>query len=201
MARERPSLGPLFISLLGGFQAAGPKAANILVLERKKTRALLAMLALDLGHMVPRGKIATLLWAEQSEDTARHALRQCLLDLRQVLAKAKLEAIRAEADLIGLEPSRVVVDAARFESQIAHGIPEALEDAVALYRGDLLEGFSLKEPAFEDWHAHASPQRHCGPQAHAAGAVIIPQPQLQLAPAQRLQPHALLSTSFMTCLL
>jgi DNA-binding SARP family transcriptional activator/tetratricopeptide (TPR) repeat protein len=101
--------------------------------------------------MVPRGKIATLLWAEQSEDAARHALRQCLLDLRQVLATAKLEALRAEADLIGLEPSRVVVDAARFESQIAHGTPEALQAAVALYRGDLLEGFSLKEPAFEDW--------------------------------------------------
>jgi DNA-binding SARP family transcriptional activator len=122
-----------------------------LLLERKKTRALLAMLALDPGHMLPRGKITTVLWPEQSEDAARHALRQCLLDLRQVLAKANLKAIRAEGDLIGLDPSRVVVDTARFEHQVAHGTPEALQDAVALYCGDLLEGFNVKEPAFEDW--------------------------------------------------
>ena len=89
MGRERPSPGPLFISLLGGFQAAGPKAADVLLLERKKTRALLAMLALDPGSMMPRGKIAALLWAEQSEDAARHALRQCLLDLRQVLGQGE----------------------------------------------------------------------------------------------------------------
>ena len=70
-----------------------------------------------------RGKITTLLWGEQSEDAARHALRQCLLDLRQVLTKAKLEALRVEADLIGLEASAVVVDAERFERHIAQGTP------------------------------------------------------------------------------
>jgi len=91
------------------------------------------------------------LWAEQSEDAARHALRQCLLDLRQALTKANIAAIRAEADLIGLEPSMVVVDAVRFERKVAEGTPEALEEAAVLYRGDLLEGFSIKEPAFEDW--------------------------------------------------
>ena len=151
MSRRRPGPGSLFVNLLGGFQAAGPDVADLLLLERKKTRALLAVLALDPGHMMPRGKITTLLWPEESEDAARHALRQCLLDLRHVLAKAGLEAIRAEADLIGLDPSRVVVDAVRFERQVAHGTPETLQDAVALYRGDLLEGFSVKEPAFEDW--------------------------------------------------
>lgn len=151
MRRSRTSRGRLFVRLLGGFQTAGPDPAHPLVLERNKTRALLAVLALDLGEMMPRGKLTALLWAEQREDAARHALRQSLLDLRQVLARASVDAIRTEADLIGLDPSRVVVDAARFERQIAHGSPEALEEAVTLYRGDLLEGFSLKERAFEDW--------------------------------------------------
>src|SRR5262249_7450271 len=100
MSRSSSSLGRLFVNLLGGFQAAGPQADNLLVLERKKTRALLAMLALDPGKTIPRGKVTTLLWADQSEDAARHALRQCLLDLRSVLAKANLEVIRAEGDLI-----------------------------------------------------------------------------------------------------
>jgi DNA-binding SARP family transcriptional activator len=122
-----------------------------LLLERRKTRALLAMLALDPGHTMLRGKIAALLWGEQDEDAARHALRQCLLDLRQVLAKTNLPALRVEGDAIGLEPSRLVVDVARFERQVAHGTPGALQEAVTLYRGDLLEGFSVKEQAFEDW--------------------------------------------------
>src|SRR5262249_45076341 len=38
-----------------------------------------------------------------------------------------------------------------FERQLDEGTPEALELAAALYRGDLLEGFGLRDPAFEDW--------------------------------------------------
>jgi DNA-binding SARP family transcriptional activator len=151
MSRVGTNRGRLFVKLFGGFQTAGPRPETLLVLERTKTRALLAVLALVLGEMVPRGKLTALLWAEQSEDAARHALRQSLLDLRQALAKAGVNAIRTEADLIGLEPSSVVVDAVHFERQVAHGGPEALREAVTLYRGDLLEGFSLKERAFEDW--------------------------------------------------
>src|SRR5262249_30151515 len=106
---------------------------------------------LDPGKTIPRGKVTTLLWADQSEDAARHALRQCLLDLRSVLAKANLEVIRAEGDLIGLDQSKIVVDAASLERHIAHGPPEPLHEPVILYRGDLLEGFSVREQGFEDW--------------------------------------------------
>ena len=144
-------MGSLFVNLLGGFQAAGPRAENVLLFERKKARALLAVLALDPGRMMPRGKLTALLWEEQSEEVARHGLRQCLLDLRQALAKRKIEAVQTEGDSIGLVRSRVVVDVACFERHLAHGTPKALEDAVALYRGDLLEGFSLEERTFEDW--------------------------------------------------
>jgi tetratricopeptide (TPR) repeat protein len=45
----------------------------------------------------------------------------------------------------------VVVDTVRFEHQVACGTPEALQEAVALYHGELLEGFSVNEPTFEDW--------------------------------------------------
>ena len=31
------------------------------------------------------------------------------------------------------------------------GTPEALEQAAALYRGDLLDGIGMRDPAFEDW--------------------------------------------------
>ena len=34
---------------------------------------------------------------------------------------------------------------------MGEGTPEALEQAVELYRGDLLEGLTLQEPPFEEW--------------------------------------------------
>ena len=34
---------------------------------------------------------------------------------------------------------------------MAEGTPEALARAAALYQGDLLSGFSVNEPLFEEW--------------------------------------------------
>src|ERR1700752_4211430 len=115
MSRGTKSPGSLFISLLGGFRVAGPHAENVLLLDRKKTRAVLAVLALAPGRMVSRARLTALLWSEHSEDVARHGLRQCLLDLRHALAKGEIAAIRAEGDLIGVEPSKTVVDVAHFD--------------------------------------------------------------------------------------
>ena len=98
-----------------------------------------------------RGKLTALLWADQSEDVARHSLRQCLLDLRHALSKANVDAIRADGDLISLQPSSVVVDVASFERLTNQSTTNALNQAMSLYQGDLLEGFSLDEQAFEDW--------------------------------------------------
>lgn len=151
MGRGHRDPGSLFVNLLGGFSVAGPGPEDLLPFERKKSRALLAVLALEPGRMVPRGRLTSLLWNEHSEDAARHALRQCLHDLRQSLERAHIEAIRAKGDLIGVDPNKVVVDVARFERHIAQGAVEGLEEAVALYRGDLLEGFSLEESSFEEW--------------------------------------------------
>ena len=39
----------------------------------------------------------------------------------------------------------------RFEELVARSTPEDLEQAIALYRGDLLDGFSLNEEPFEEW--------------------------------------------------
>src|SRR5262245_11711459 len=151
MSRGTKYSGSLFISLLGGFRVAAPQAENVLLLDRKKTRALLAVLALDLGRMVSRAKLTALLWPEQSEDIARHGLRQCLLDLRHALARGTVEAIRAEGDVIGLEPSKIVVDVARFERFAGQGTAAALKEAIGLYHGDLLEGFTVDEGPFEAW--------------------------------------------------
>jgi tetratricopeptide (TPR) repeat protein len=53
--------------------------------------------------------------------------------------------------VIGLEPSRIVVDVARFDRLTGRGDTAAFSEAMSLYQGDLLEGFSVDEPSFEDW--------------------------------------------------
>jgi hypothetical protein len=44
----------------------------------------------------------------------------------------------------------VDVDAARFEQLVADGRPAALEQAVGLYRAELLAGLTLAERPFEE---------------------------------------------------
>ena len=52
---------------------------------------------------------------------------------------------------MSLDPAAVDVDVVRFEEDVAQPGVDAMERAVELYRGDLLEGFEVKEAAFEHW--------------------------------------------------
>src|SRR5258708_1785895 len=128
MGQGHTSPASLHINLLGGLQGAGPRPEDLLLLERKKTRALLAILAIEGGGLVPGVRLTPLLWDEQSEDVAGHGFGQSLLDLRRALPRHNIDAIRADSDLIGLDPATVAVDVVRFEHLVVHGTPDALEE-------------------------------------------------------------------------
>src|SRR5262245_30588189 len=140
----------LSLSLLGGFQARLDPGPN-LTLPTRKTQALLAYLALPLGQAHSRDKLAALLWGGIREESARASLRQALFAIRRALAEAEGDVLRQEADTLALVTGAVDVDAAAFERLVAHGAPESLARAAALYRGDLLSGFALDEAPFEEW--------------------------------------------------
>ena len=59
--------------------------------------------------------------------------------------------LRVEGATIALNPDAVDVDAMTFERLVSERTPEALAQAVELYRGDLLDGLTLQEPPFEEW--------------------------------------------------
>src|SRR5262249_53744928 len=82
---------------------------------------------------------------------ARSNLRHTLFTIRQAVRGLSPEVLLAEAQAVALEPAAVDVDAVTFEKLVAEGTAEAFERAVALYQGDLLEGLSVDEPAFEEW--------------------------------------------------
>lgn len=140
----------LSLILLGGFQARLP-SGGMLTLPKKKAQALLAYLALRPGQAHPRDKLATLLWGDTGEEQARHSLRQTLFALRQALPMTTPPCLLVTDETIALNPASVDVDVATFTRLVAEGTPRALEQAVALYQGDLLEGLGVKEEAFEEW--------------------------------------------------
>src|SRR5215813_389724 len=138
----------LRVRVLGDFEArvgTGPA----LSLSSRKSRALLAYLAVIGQHPQTREKLAALLWGEVPEEQARQSLRKALWDLRHALADAEPPPLSTGSETIALITE--TVDALQFEALMLDGRPDALRDAMALYRGDLLEGLRVDEPSFEEW--------------------------------------------------
>jgi len=142
-------MGRLNLALLGGFQGRLGAAAP-LRLPTRKTKALLAFLALPPGRSHPREKLASLLWGGMPEPQARQGLRQSLFALRKAVGVPP-RALLVDGETVALNPSAVDVDVAEFERQVAEGTPAALDRAAALYRGEFLEGLALQEAPFEEW--------------------------------------------------
>lgn len=140
----------LTLRLLGGFEVQGG-GGQPLTVPTRKAQALLAYLAFTAGQTHPRDKLASLLWADTPPGAARNALRQTLFVLRKALGPAKLAMLVVTGDGITLPSETVRTDVAAFERAVRQGTPSALEEAVGLYRGDLLAGVSAASASFEDW--------------------------------------------------
>ena len=143
-------MASLELRLLGRFEAR-LKGGPAIDLPTKKTQLLLAYLALTPGESHAREKLTALLWSDRGDEQAHHSLRNALLALRKELGDAEPPPLLAERETIGLDADAVEVDAVTFVNLVAAGTHEALEQASALYRGELLEGISVRDPPFEEW--------------------------------------------------
>ena len=137
------------LSLFGGFEIGGDSNARPSL--TRKARAMLAYLALQSGHSQSREKLAALLWGGNGDLQARVNLRQTLSAIRKAIPSSNGGRFLTDGDSIVLNLDDFDLDVARFEELAAGTTPEQLEQAIDLYRGDLLDGFSLKEELFEDW--------------------------------------------------
>lgn len=135
------------LSLLGSLDLRASDGRQILsVLAQPKRVALLAYLASNRDY-VRRDTLLGLFWPESDEEHARHALRQSLYTLRRSLGPRVL-ASRGDEELT-IDVDHLECDVTAFEQAVRDGRAEA---AVALYKGDLLEGFFLSDaPEFEKW--------------------------------------------------
>ena len=155
------------ISLLGPFEVT-IDGAPVTTFAYAKVRALLAYLAVESERPHPRAELATLLWPDQPERTARGSLSQALTTLRNALGDKTAErpVLLADAQSVQLDPdSAIEVDVTQFlallrasEAHAHHSwrtcapCSERLQQALGLYRGHFLADFSIADSAvFEEW--------------------------------------------------
>src|SRR5262252_3825683 len=140
----------LYLRLFGTLQFE-TDGGRVFVLPTKKTKALLAYLALYGGQPHERAKLAALLWEDSGEMQARESLRQSLSLLRKVLSPAHAHALITRGDTVELKSGALLVDAVEFGRLVADGEVASLGQAVQLYQGKFLEGFDLRGSEFEGW--------------------------------------------------
>jgi predicted ATPase/DNA-binding SARP family transcriptional activator len=193
----------LSILLLGPFQVT-LDGQPVTAFESDKVRALLAYLAVEADRPHRREKLAGLLWPDWPERSARTNLRGALSNLRATIGdrlpagseKGSPSFLLVSQQTIQFNAgSDAAVDVLAFNQLLgdltSSDSPESmrrLEEAVALYRGAFLEGFSLPDStAFEEWMLFEGErlQRLAVEALHTLGEWHAQQGQLELA-----LPHA-----------
>ncbi len=162
-------MGEIRLLLLGGFELRAP-GDHAIRIALKKAKALLAFLALKPGQRHARDRLSALLWEESREAQARLSLRQALVNLRKALPNAE-QILAADAGTVSLLPDSIEVDVLAFERLLAADTPESLVEAMGLYQGEFLEGFTSRSMTFEDWLM--AERSHLREQALAAMARLL----------------------------
>src|SRR5262249_3352379 len=133
------------LTLFGGFRAR-LATGQAIDLPGQKDRALLAILALPAGASHSRDKLPSLLWSDRGDQQARDSLKHALTRLRQCLEPVSPSRIVADRQSVKLDATGFAIDVSRFERLLGDKTPASLEEATALYRGDLLEGIGIRDP-------------------------------------------------------
>jgi predicted ATPase/DNA-binding SARP family transcriptional activator len=144
------------IGLLGGLEVLDDDERELPV-AGAKLRALIAVLALHAGRVVPTEQLVDALWGESPPTAVRNGLQGLASKLRRALGASDLVAMRGEG--YALELPADAVDVHRYEQLVASGreaaadgdlgrAAERLAEADALWRGDALADF-----AYEDFAA------------------------------------------------
>jgi DNA-binding SARP family transcriptional activator len=136
-----PGTPPLAISLLGPF-AVRVNGAQLPRLRWRKGEAILTVLTLRHDRPVGRTWLAGLLWPDCAESQGLATLRRYLTDLRRALGPEACRLHSPTPSSLALDLAGATVDLLTFDAAIAQGDDESLGEAVAVYRGPLLEGWT-----------------------------------------------------------
>jgi DNA-binding SARP family transcriptional activator/Tfp pilus assembly protein PilF len=158
---------------------------NPIKVDTRKAIALIAYLVVE--KSATRDTLASLLWADSSQDKARAALRRTLSALRRATGGDYISADRNMVSLVGDITSDHEIMSSELAATTDHDHSETdvcglcvphLRRATGLYRGDFLQGFSIRSsPDFEDWTRNIaeSTRRRAGEAFNRLGAALASQ--------------------------
>jgi DNA-binding SARP family transcriptional activator len=135
------------LQLLGNLAIVAPSLASGAPSRRRRSLALLALVASAAPRPIGREKLLAYLWPESDPDHGGNSLRQTLFGLRRDLGEDVF--LKESGKDIQLDPARITVDLWEFNDAVAR------QDAgrvVELYGGPFLDGFQNAElPEFSRW--------------------------------------------------
>jgi DNA-binding SARP family transcriptional activator len=108
----------------------------------QKARALLAYLVMHRGKDVARERLLDLFWPDVDPDRARDSLRTALYSIRRSVRTAGVDSdalLSSNKSIVRWNPE-TLLDVDRFVELTEDGAGDSLSEALALYRGDFLEG-------------------------------------------------------------
>jgi predicted ATPase/DNA-binding SARP family transcriptional activator len=119
-----------------------------------RLRGLLAALALEPGHVVPKATLVDWIWGENPPPGAANALQRLVSRLRKVLPDGLIEG-QADGYRLAVDPD--AVDAVRFERLLGQARSDSdprraglLREALALWRGAAMQDVGLQDSAAFD---------------------------------------------------
>ncbi|HVE34383.1 MAG TPA: BTAD domain-containing putative transcriptional regulator, partial [Gemmatimonadaceae bacterium] len=131
--------------VLGHVALTGPTGQLLRRASQQRRMALLALVATAPDASISRDRLLGLLWPDRDERTARHLLADSLYVLRQALGD---DAFVTTGESVRLS-ARMSIDVAEFNQALSDG---RWGDALAVYRGDFLDGFFVRNAAdFDQW--------------------------------------------------
>jgi DNA-binding SARP family transcriptional activator/TolB-like protein len=169
------------LRLIGQMEAWSLTSENVLP-QGRKTRALLAVVALSAPRPALRGRLAELLWSRRPEEQARASLRQEIHRLLEALLPASGNILTVTRDHLSLRPGAVWVDV----DEVMRATVEQ-PASLSLLEGDLLEDLDGIDPTFDAWLA-AERERVRDKARSVAEALLRTQvePEAAIPVAQRL---------------
>ncbi len=126
----------------------GDSGSLIPMLTQPRRLAVLAYLVLARPRgLHSRDTLVAMLWPESDQAAGRHALRNVLHAIRRSLGEGVI--ITAGDGMVGVDSTLVHCDAIELGKDLEAG---RVDEAIARYRGELLQGFHVSEaPDFERW--------------------------------------------------
>ncbi len=146
MTGAHPGTQPVLRLYLAGPMRVTDGQGKKLVIRGRKAQAILALTALAPQMQRSRVWLRDKLWSQSDESRSSTSLRQSLFELRRDLGPRAQDALDIDTDRVGLSAEHVWVDVTEMQRDAALFARMGLSEET-----ELLEGFDISDPEFEEW--------------------------------------------------